>query len=112
MWILNFSLRKIDWFIPDAARSERSELNLARNFVFTHLAGPLLSQSISVFLYLSDPDPGIACWTVIICVWLFWALPFVYRWSGNLQLSALMWVELLPFTCLFGSYFYGGVASP
>ena len=58
MWILNFSLRIIDWFIPDAAKSERSELNLARNFVFTHISGPLLSQSICVFLYLSDPHPG------------------------------------------------------
>ena len=112
MWILNFSLRIIDWFIPDAAKSERSELNLARNFVFTHLAGPLLSQSISVFLYLSDPDPGFACWTVIVCIWLFWTLPFVYKWTGNLQRTAVVTVELLAFTSLFGAYFYGGVSSP
>jgi signal transduction histidine kinase len=102
----------IDWFIPSAAKAERSELSLARNFVFTLLFGPALSQSISLFLYRSDPNPGIACWTVIICIWLFWALPFVYRWSGSLQLSALMSVELLAFTSLFGSYYYGGVSSP
>jgi signal transduction histidine kinase len=112
MWILNFSLRIIDWFIPDAAKSERSELNLARNFVFTHLAGPLLSQSICVFLYLSDPDPGFACWTVIVCTWLFWTLPFVYRWTGKLQQTAIVTVELLAFTSLFGAYYYGGVSSP
>jgi signal transduction histidine kinase len=112
MWILNFSLRIIDWFIPDAAKSERSELNLARNFVFTHIAGPLLSQSICVFLYLSDPDPGFACWTVIVCTWLFWTLPFVYRWTGKLQQTAIITVELLAFTSLFGAYFYGGVSSP
>jgi hypothetical protein len=102
----------IDWFIPSAAKAERSELSLARNFVFTHLFGPALSQSISLFLYLSDPQPGVACWTVIICIWLFWTLPFVYRWSGSLQLSALISVELLAFTSLFGSYYYGGVSSP
>ena len=102
----------IDWFIPSAAKAERSELSLARNFVFTHLFGPALSQSISLFLYLSDPQPGVACWTVIICIWLFWALPFVYRQSGSLQLSALISVELLAFTSLFGSYYYGGVSSP
>ena len=102
----------IDWFIPSAAKAERSELSLARNFVFTHLFGPALSQSISLFLYLSDPHPGVACWTVIICIWLFWTLPFVYRWSGSLQLSALISVELLAFTSLFGSYYYGGVSSP
>jgi signal transduction histidine kinase len=112
MWFLNFSLRIIDWFIPDAAKSERSELNLARNFVFTHLAGPLLSQSICVFLYLSDPAPGFACWTVIVCTWLFWTLPFVYRRTGKLQQTAIVTVELLAFTSLFGAYFYGGVSSP
>jgi len=112
MWVLNFSLRIIDWFIPDAEKSERSELSLARNFVFTHLAGPLLSQSISVFLYLSDPDPGFACWTMIVCIWLFWSLPFVYKWSGDLQRTAIATVELLAFTSLFGAYFYGGVSSP
>jgi signal transduction histidine kinase len=112
MWILNFSLRIIDWFIPDAAKSERSELNLARNFVFTHISGPLLSQSICVFLYLSDPHPGFACWTVIVCTWLFWTLPFVYKWTGKLQQTAIVTVELLAFTSLFGAYYYGGVSSP
>jgi len=102
----------IDWFIPAAAKAERSERGLAQNFVFTHLFGPLLSQSIALFLYLSDPHPGIACWTVIICIWLFWTLPFVYRQTGNLQFSALISVELLAFTSLFGAYFYGGVSSP
>jgi signal transduction histidine kinase len=102
----------IDWFIPTAAKAERSERGLAQNFVFTHLFGPLLSQSIALFLYLSDPHPGLSCWTVIICIWLFWTLPFVYRMTANLQLSALISVELLAFTSLFGAYYYGGVSSP
>jgi len=106
------ALALIDWFIPPVAKTERSELGLARNFVFTHIFGPILSQSISLFLYLSDPHPGFACWTVIACVWLFWTLPFVYKWTGNMQLSALLSVELLAFTSLFGAYYYGGVSSP
>ncbi|MEH2531894.1 signal transduction histidine kinase [Bradyrhizobium sp. AZCC 1588] len=105
-------VRLIDWFIPTRSKLERSERGLAQNFIFTHLFGPLLSQSISLFLYLSDPHRGAACWTVIVCIWLFWTLPFVYRASGNLQLSALISVELLAFTSLFGAYFYGGVSSP
>ena len=109
---LKLPLKIIDWFIPRAAKSERSELSLARNFVFTHLFGPVLSQSISVFLYMSDPSPGFACWTVIICIWLFWTLPFVYKWTGNLQFAALLSVELLAVTSLFGAYYYGGVSSP
>ena len=112
MLVWNRLVRFIDWFIPAEAKLERSERGLAQNFVFTHLFGPALSQSISVFLYLSDPHPGFACWTVIVCIWLFWALPFVYKKSGNLQLSALISVELLACTSLFGAYFYGGVSSP
>jgi signal transduction histidine kinase len=110
MWNLPTAI--IDWFIPASTKAERSELSLSRNFVFTHLCGPLLSQSIALFLYLSDPQPGFACWTVIICIWLFWTLPFVYRLTTNLPLSALISVELLAFTSLFGAYYYGGVSSP
>jgi len=112
MLIWNQLIGLIDWFIPAAAKAERSERGLAQNFVFTHLFGPLLSQSIALFLYLSDPNPGFACWTVIICIWLFWTLPFVYKLTTDLQLSALISVELLAFTALFGSYYYGGVSSP
>jgi len=112
MLIWNQLVGLIDWFIPAAAKVERSERGLAQNFVFTHLFGPALSQSISLFLYLSDPHPGVACWTVIICIWLFWTLPFVYKLTANLQLSALVSVELLAFASLFGAYHYGGVSSP
>src|SRR4030081_666539 len=110
MW--NQLIGIIDWFIPNDAKVERSEHGLARNFVFTHIFGPILSQSIALFLYLSDPHHGLACWTVIVCIWLFWTLPFVYKQTGNLQLSALISVELLAFTSLFGAYHYGGVSSP
>src|SRR3982074_2216971 len=110
MW--NRLIGIIDWFIPSVAKVERSERGLARNFVFPHLFGPALSQSISLFLYLSDPHPGFACWTVIVCICLFWTLPFVYKLTSNLHLSALISVELLAFTSLFGAYYYGGVSSP
>jgi len=112
MRMVNKVVGMIDWFIPDTAKTERSELSLARNFVFTHLCGPALSQSISLFLYLSDPSPGFACWTVITCIWLFWLLPFAYKLTASLQLSAFASVELLAFTSLFGAYYYGGVSSP
>jgi signal transduction histidine kinase len=112
MLIWNLLIGMIDWFIPESAKAERSDLSLSRNFVFTHQFGPALSQSIALFLYLSDPHHGVACWTMIICIWLFWTLPFVYKLTGNLQLSALISVELLAFTSLFGAYYYGGVSSP
>jgi signal transduction histidine kinase len=105
-------VKVVDWFIPYSDRAKRSQLTLSRNFVFTHLFGPAMSQSISVFLYNADPHPGWPCWIVIAGVCLFWVLPFHYRHTGNLQRSALMSVELLAFVSLFGSFFYGGVSSP
>lgn len=102
----------LDWFIPEAAKRDRSDLGLARNFVFTHLFGPALAQSMSVFLYLTDPEPGWACWTIIVCIWSFWLLPFALKLTKNLQLVALISVEILAFASLFGAYHYGGVSSP
>ena len=110
--MLDDFFRFLDWFIPEAAKRDRSDLGLARNFVFTHLAGPALAQSMSVFLYLTDPTPGWACWTVIVCIWSFWLLPFALKLTKNLQLVALLSVETLAFASLFGAYHYGGVSSP
>jgi signal transduction histidine kinase len=110
--VLDTFFKFIDWFIPEAARRDRSDLGLARNFVFTHLFGPVLCQPLSFFLYLTDPDPGFACWTMIVCVWSFWLLPFVLKLTKNLQLVALASVEILAFSSLFGAYYYGGVSSP
>lgn len=105
-------LKLIDWFVPEAAKRERSELGLARNFVFTHLFGPLMAQSICVFLYLTDPKPGFAVWTTIAAIWSFWTLPFVLKFTKNLQLVALLSLQALAFASLFGSFHYGGVSSP
>jgi signal transduction histidine kinase len=110
MW--NQVLKVIDWFVPESAKGERSELGLARNFVFTHLFGPLMAQSICVFLFRSDPHPGYAVWVMIASIWSFWALPFVLKFTGNLQLVALLSVQTLAFASLFGSFHYGGVSSP
>ena len=110
MWAL--LLKLIDWFVPQASKRERSELGLARNFVFTHLFGPLLAQSISIFLYQTDPNPGFAVWTMILCIWSFWTLPFLLKRTGDLRLVAIISVQILAFAALFGSFHYGGVSSP
>jgi signal transduction histidine kinase len=105
-------LSLLDWFIPDSLRRDRSDLGLARVFVFTHLFGPALGQSISVFLYRADPEPGLICWIIISAVCSFWLLPFALKITANLQLVAYASTEILAFTSLFGAFFYGGVSSP
>jgi signal transduction histidine kinase len=110
MW--NAILALIDWFIPAAAKRERSELGMQRNYVFTHIFGPLMAQSISLFLYLTDPHPGVVVWTIIVSIWSFWLLPFLLKWSRNLQMSSVVTVQVLAFASLYGSFHYGGVSSP
>ena len=110
--MIAFILRLIDWFIPENIKGERTELPVWRNFVFTHLAGPLLCQSISIYLYNTDMTHGFACWAVIIGIWAFWTLPFILKISRSLTLAAAISVQQLCLASLFGSYFYGGVNSP
>ena len=108
----NEAVAFLDWFIPDATTIERSELGLARNFVLTHLVGPCLVQSIAVLLYTTDPEAGLACWTMMACISAFWLLPFVLKVTNNFRIVALISVELLCVTSLVGTSFYGGVNSP
>lgn len=110
--MLKYVLRFLDYFVPETRLLDRLELSIARNFIFTHIVGPLLAQSIAIYLYRTDPDPGFACWTIISCIYLFLGLPFVYKMTGNLYLCATLSVQLLTFTALFGAFFYGGVSSP
>jgi signal transduction histidine kinase len=110
--MLSRILRAIDWFIPAHIGREPSDLSLARNFVFTHLMGPALGQSIAAFLYFADPSPGPVYWTIEASICLFWVLPFALKILGDLQLAAYVSVQNLTFVALFGSFFYGGVSSP
>ncbi len=101
----------LDWFVPRASQLDRSERSVARNFVLTHVFGPLMCQSMCVFLYRIDPDPGFACYTVIASVCLFWTLPLVLKWTQSIRVAAFMSVQLLAFVSLFGTYYYGGASS-
>ena len=105
-------VRGIDWFIPEWVHAERTELAVWRNFVFTHLAGPLMAQAISVFLYNTDQSHGFACWMMIGGIWVFWSLPFVLKYTQSLAITSIASVQMLCAASLGGAYFYGGVASP
>jgi signal transduction histidine kinase len=105
-------IRVVDWFIPAWVHNERNELAVWRNYVFTHLAGPLMAQSISIFLYNTDKSHGLACWTMIVGISAFWSLSFVLKYTESLSLAAIGSVQFLCMASLGGAYFYGGVASP
>jgi signal transduction histidine kinase len=101
-----------DWFVPDSLKTDAATFGLARIFVFSHLFGPALGQSISVYLYVLDPSPGFAYWTVAGLITSFWIFPFSLKLTGGLVPLALCSVQTLTVVTLFGSYYYGGVSSP
>jgi signal transduction histidine kinase len=104
--------RAIDWFIPNSLRTDAATLGRARIFVFSHLFGATLGQSISIGLWRLDPHPGFAYWVIVGLITSFWLLPFALKFTGRLAPLAFITVEELTFLTLFGSYQYGGVSSP
>jgi signal transduction histidine kinase len=105
-------LKYVDWFIPAAERMDRSALGQHRAYVFTHLCGPLLGQAISAFLYGVDRDHGLPYWTIALGIAAFWLYPILLRFTGKLQLVALLSMNHLALLTLYGSYHYGGLSSP
>jgi signal transduction histidine kinase len=110
--MLDHALRWIDWFIPDDIKSDKTELLVWRNFVFTHIAGPILSESIGVYLWRADRSHGFACLSMIAAILGFLALPFVLKYTKSLVIASFLSVQLLCFASLFGAFNYGGVSSP
>ncbi|MGA2126282.1 MAG: histidine kinase dimerization/phospho-acceptor domain-containing protein, partial [Xanthobacteraceae bacterium] len=102
----------IDWFVPEALRTDTATMWRARIFAITHLLGPCLAVLILCYLYQADPDPGIPFWTICSLCFAFPMLPFAMKVTKRLSWVALFSVCDLTFVSVFGSFFYGGVSSP
>ena len=102
----------LDWFIPANVR-ENSELQQrARMFLISHLFGPFLGHTITVYLYLIDPAPNYALWVLAASISLFIFFPFALKWTGLYNTLAVLSVQNLIFAILWGCYHYGGLSSP
>ena len=110
--MISTALKYIDWFVPASAGGERSELALARNFIFTHLFGPLLGLSIAVFLFNVEDQPGWQFWFITISIVSFLTLPLLLKVTGSIPRSAYLSSQMLTFLSLFGAFHYGGISSP
>lgn len=100
------------WFMPENAPRSRTDMEMFRFLVFMHLAGPLIAQPITVFLYMVSPAVTPHLIALEIAISSFWALPFILRATGNMTLVKLISFQWLACTSLFGTYFYGGFSSP
>jgi signal transduction histidine kinase len=110
MWALAGKI--VDYFVPSEARGESSNFMMFRTFVFLHLLGPLLGQSVIVFLYRASEHISWVFWAIEINLCFFWLMPWVVRSTRSLVLPATLSVNALVTLSLFGSFFYGGISSP
>lgn len=104
--------RAIDYFIPDHARHEQSDLMKIRTFIFLHLLGPAMGQSVIVFLYKASAVVTWQFWVLEAAVASFWAVPLLVKHSRSLAWPTFTSVQVLVFISLFGAYHYGGISSP
>ncbi|WP_424930247.1 sensor histidine kinase [Amaricoccus tamworthensis] len=104
--------RIVGWFIPDDAVRGRTQREMARTFVFTHLFGPAIAQPMCLYLYYVSPEMNYPLVVMLLGVCSFWLLPFVLRWTSSIELAAFLSFQALAGTSLFGAFHYGGFSSP
>jgi signal transduction histidine kinase/ActR/RegA family two-component response regulator len=102
----------LDWFIPTGVKENAELLQRARMFLISHLFGPFLGHTITVYLYVIDPSPNYALWVLAASISLFLGFPFALRWTGLYNTLAVLSVQNLIFAILWGCYHYGGLSSP
>ena len=102
----------LDWFMPSALKAEREMEQPARMFLISHIFGPFLGHTITIYLYVLDPHPGYQLWVLALSITAFWAFPFALKRTGAYVALALLSVQNLIFAVLWGAYHYGGVSSP
>ena len=105
-------LQAVDWFVPEELRTDTAALWRARIFAISHLLGPCLGVPIFAYLYIADPNPGLAYWSLLSLTSIFWMLPFGMKLTHRLNWAALLSVCDLTLVSVLGSFFYGGVSSP
>lgn len=102
----------LDWFVPEEMKAEAETLRRARMFLISHLFGPFLGHTISLYIFAIERTPDFAWWVFFGVITLFWAFPLALKATGWFVPLALISVQNLIFTILWGCYHYGGMSSP
>jgi signal transduction histidine kinase/ActR/RegA family two-component response regulator len=102
----------LDWFIPAKIQEEQQAHQRARMFLISHLFGPVLGHTITVYLFWLETSPDWPLAILAASITAFWAFPFLLRWTGWYNVLAVLSVQNLIFAIMWGCYEYGGVSSP
>jgi signal transduction histidine kinase/ActR/RegA family two-component response regulator len=106
-WLFN----AVDRFIPPGIKANAEMIQGARMFLFSHLFGPFLGHTISLYiLFIHGPDT--AWWIFFCAITAFWPFPLVLKVTGWYVPLALVSIQNLIFCILWGCYQYGGISSP
>src|SRR5579872_1540321 len=73
----------LDWFIPPSLRDESAVLQRARMFLISHLFGPLLGNTITIYLYVLEPTPDYSVYVLAASITAFWLFPFALKFTGK-----------------------------
>jgi signal transduction histidine kinase len=101
-----------DWFIPARLKASNDLLQGVRMFLCSHLFGPFLGHTISLYMLFIQGHADWHWWVFFAAVTLFWPFPIMLRITGWYVPLALVSIQNLIFCILWGCYHYGGVSSP
>jgi signal transduction histidine kinase len=102
----------VNWFIPPRLKGSNDLLQGVRMFLFSHLFGPFLGHTISLYMLYIQGHADWHWWVFFLAVTLFWPFPIVLRITGWYVPLAFISIQNLIFCILWGCYHYGGVSSP
>ena len=102
----------VDSFIPARLRQSRNTLHGVRMFLFSHIFGPFLGNTITLSMLYLGGDADLSWWILFLALSGFWVFPILLRLTGWYVPLALLSIQDLLFCIFWGSYQYGGISSP
>lgn len=102
----------VDWFIPADLKRSHDLVQSIRLFLFSHIFGPFLGNTISFAMLYLQGEADAPWWIFFIAVTAFWLFPPALRLTGRYVPLALLSIQNLLFCVLWGCYQYGGMNSP
>ena len=104
--------RFLDYFIPDELIAEPASHRRARMFMISHVFGPVLGNSLPVYLYAMNICRDYRVFVFFFSILAFWIYPFVLRYTKKYSTISIVSVQNLIFCGLWACYAFGGLNSP
>jgi signal transduction histidine kinase len=102
----------VDWFIPPRIGADREMRKQVRMFLYSHIFGPFIGNTVPLALYLFNPTPGYDITVLTLLINSFWVYPFILRATGRYYLLSVISIQNLTLCILLNCYYYGGISSP